>query len=135
MQEAVEEGRKRMKLLVPAFKRKLSAFVLLLLFGSCSFGADKDGNLWTVGLLTCGQWHEAAHSRVQRAIYAGWVYGYVTAVNNYVTPDMGLHISGDQARAYIDHYCDQNPLHDLVRAAAALVDEAGGPKAQHKWRK
>lgn len=118
-----------MKRIVP-----LSLFLVLLFMGPAS-PVDRNGNYGLIGEYTCGSWHEASRQRnnLKRAIQAAWLFGYVSGVN-YLAPGNDAKVSGDQIMAYVDHYCDQNPFHRLEFAANALIDEAGGPKADHKWK-
>ena len=120
--------------------------VLLLFFLATlvprSFGADKDGNFVIVGgpvsggVWSCGDWHaaEPAKTNISRTVQTAWLYGYISGVNA-AAPGSGVRVSGTQIRAFIDHYCAQNPLHQLVQAADALIEEAGGRKSSHTWRK
>jgi hypothetical protein len=79
---------------------------------SPALGADKDGTFVGVGGdASCGKWHEAARSnRYQRSVYASWLNGYVSGVNR-IAPGVGVMVDGDQIKAYVDRYCENNPLH------------------------
>jgi hypothetical protein len=110
------------------------ALVIALVVTSQAHGRDKDGNYNAVGGASCGQWHEAAR-KSERTQYASWVAGFVSAIN-CLTPDYyGAALEDAQIKTFLDHYCENNPLHNLGNAAFALVEEAGGPKARHKWKR
>jgi hypothetical protein len=100
---------------------------------------DKDGKFVVIGNATCGDWHEASRgrdlaSRQRRELHAEWLEGYISGVNSQAI-NKDVSVTGTQIRAYTDRYCADNPLHSLPLAAMALIDEAGGPKAEHTWKK
>ena len=88
------------------------------------------------GLLSCGKWLEDfRHSLAGHHQNMQWIYGFLSGVN--------WHTSGPQAKppdveglaAFVDFYCRNNPLHPIGLAAAALVQDMGGPKASHQWKR
>jgi hypothetical protein len=111
------------------------ALALVFVGALPAFGVDKNGTYVINGLVTCGAWHEAARDRnPNRIAYTYWLLGYISGVN-YLAPGNDSRLDNDQIKAYVDRYCSNNPLHNLVLAANALIDEVGGPKAEHTWRK
>jgi len=50
-----------------------------------------------------------------------WVLGYVTAYGYYGTNDLKK-VDGYAMTAWIDNYCQQNPLEDIETAAQQLVE-------------
>jgi hypothetical protein len=54
---------------------------------------------------------------------------------HYRTEGQGQPGSRDEVELFIEHYCRDNPGHQLFMAAAALVQETGGPVALHAFTK
>jgi hypothetical protein len=82
---------------------------------------------------SCGKILEATQHEVGRAQIADWFNGYVTSYNyfgtrNVVPPDNPTSV------AFVDSYCRNNPLHNIIQAAAVLVQDLGGPKASHPYK-
>ena len=87
------------------------------------------------GNLTCGEWLEGTKREWPRTQYTDWVLGFLTSFNYYnpsrqVNPPDRASVS-----AWIDKYCRDNPLHRQFMAAAASLEELGGPKALHQWKR
>lgn len=61
-----------------------------------------------------------------------WVLGFLTAHNYYHNSELRI---GDGAgvKHFIRKYCGDNPLHRIFMAAAALIEQLGGPKTAHQW--
>jgi hypothetical protein len=121
-------------------RRYFCAALLFAILNSASAPAvDKDGNFVVIGPATCGDWHEDSRgrdfaSRQRRELHAAWLEGYISGVNSQAV-NKDVRVAGPQIRTYTDRYCANNPLHSLVSAANALIDEAGGPRAEHTWKK
>jgi hypothetical protein len=62
-----------------------------------------------------------------------WILGFITG-SNYRTEGQGQPGSSDEVELFIEHYCRNNPKDQLFMAAAALVEETGGPKALHAFK-
>ena len=92
--------------------------------------------VYGAGTLSCGTWLQAKQKNASTYnAYRQWVAGYVVGVNYHQPPTRQAKPDWDATGAYIDRYCDKNPFSSLVAAAAALVQESGGPKAGHEWNK
>jgi len=63
-----------------------------------------------------------------------WILGFVTG-SNYRSEGQGQPEDTDEVEVFIEHYCRNNPEHQLFMAAAALVQESGGPAALHEFKK
>jgi hypothetical protein len=74
-----------------------------------------------VGNTSCGQWLQS--QGWTRAVYTGWVQGYLTAYNIYGGGDGNVTRGTDVAGyvAWVDNYCSANPLEDLRSAADRLI--------------
>lgn len=85
-------------------------------------GVASQANAYTVygqGTATCGTWI-AERERGGYKDMEYWVLGYITAAGYYETNK--LKKSDRQAlRAWIDNYCQKNPLSQLVDGAQGLV--------------
>ncbi len=88
-----------------------------------------------LGKNSCGAWTQAANNPVHRAQYESWVLGFVSGSNYQSSSAMQGMVPDVAASAvFVDEYCKRNPLHPVMAAAAALVQESGGPKAAHQQR-
>lgn len=87
------------------------------------------------GMKSCGNWTEAVQNPSVRAQYGSWVLGFLSGSNLQSSSVQGTVTDAEAAVAFIDEYCKHNPLHQIVWGAAALVQESGGPKAQHQWKR
>ena len=63
-----------------------------------------------------------------------WILGFVTG-SNYRSERQGKPENADEVDIFIEHYCRNNPEHHLFMAAAALVQQSGGPAALHEFKK
>ena len=88
-----------------------------------------------IGTSSCGKWLDAKASPVARAAYRNWVLGFVSGANWYTPGSQAKFPDAEAAVAFMDNYCENNPLHIVGFGASALVQEAGGPKAGHEWKK
>ena len=112
--------------------------VFMLLIGSASYAQQEGTVIIGAGSLSCGKWLEARNNPRMHDQFEQWVLGYMSGINwaawtkkqkQADLPD------AEAALAFIDQYCRNNPLDPIVAAAAALVQEIGGPKAFHKWKR
>ena len=117
----------------------MRALALLLTSFAISANAQQVGgdNVWVLGSgnVSCGKWLEEKDNKAARAQRMQWLLGYVTAYNWHHTSRQAQLQDGPSALAFVDRYCSNNPLHTVVSAAGALVEELGGPKSGYRWRK
>jgi len=112
--------------------------ILALVSVPCGAFAASDDHVHMIGAgnNSCGKWLESKDSASARAVYRSWVLGFITGANWHAGGSRQASVPDAAAAvAYIDKYCANNPLHILALAAAALVQDAGGPKALHQWKK
>ena len=82
--------------------------------------------------MSCGAWAKSAqgHETV-RAQYDAWVRGFISG-SNWATPNHQIPFQGKDFSAtislYIDKYCRENPLKDMVGGTMELVEELVGDK-------
>ncbi len=62
-----------------------------------------------------------------------WILGFVTG-SNYRSEGQAQLKDADEVEIFVEHYCRNNPEHQLFMAAAALVQESGGPAALHEFK-
>lgn len=87
------------------------------------------------GAVSCGKWLEQRGDKRARAEAAQWVFGYLAAYNA-ANEARQVEVHDTQSvTAFLDRYCSINPLQAVPAAAAALVEELGGAKSKHTWRK
>ena len=108
----------------------MKAFVLVFLaIASCAqVQAQRTGISIGVGNFGCGEYLEDRKkgSTTQDGITATWVWGYLSAYNQFSTlpqvkpPDMPTVL------AYLDKHCRDYPLTTINLGAIALIGELGG---------
>lgn len=87
------------------------------------------------GTCSCGQWikdrkDEDSGKDYQ---YLEWIHGYVSGRN---WSGKETHLPDDDAiTAFLDLYCKNNPLDTIFAATLVLMQESGGPKTKHQWKK
>jgi len=95
------------------------------------------GGILGPGTNACGSWTESRRERGVAMLWnIFWVQGYISATNQWITTLTGLatDISGATPTnplsaqneghwAWIDNYCSENPLDNLMAATEALTVE------------
>ncbi len=82
----------------------------------------------------CSAWLQDWSDPAKHEAQLEWILGFVTG-SNYRTEGQGRPQDADEVEIFIEHYCRNNPEHQLFMAAAALVQESGGPAALHEFKK
>lgn len=107
-----------------------SLFTILLATASYA----KDGSVvMGAGNDSCGKWLESRETPSSHYQYKQWIFGFVSGTNWTNSKKQATPPDGEATVLFIDQYCKNNPLHTLVLAAAALVQESGGQKVLHQW--
>lgn len=106
----------------------LAALFMLLLTGpTFAQGVRVQG----AGNYSCGKYLElrAAQNHVQDEVFVSWIWGYISGFNMEVQQPT-THDGPDEAStlAYVDRYCRENPLHNVISATVALISELGGKR-------
>ena len=79
-----------------------------------------------VGAESCGSWtaaKEAGYNNMDRTIFWEWANGYLTAYSRWVEEGSGP-VTATRSRgawAWIDNYCQENPLEGVAKAAEQLI--------------
>lgn len=81
----------------------------------------------------CSAWLQDWAIPARHEAQLDWILGFITG-SNYRTEGQGQPGSSDEVELFIEHYCRSNPKDQLFMAAAALVEETGGPKALHAFK-
>ena len=82
----------------------------------------------------CSAWLQDWSDPAKHEGQLEWILGFVTG-SNYRSEGQGQPEDTDEVEVFIEHYCRNNPEHQLFMAAAALVQESGGPAALHEFKK
>ena len=82
----------------------------------------------------CTAWLEGWADPAKHEGQLEWILGFVTG-SNYRGEGQGQPKDADEVEIFVEHYCRNNPEHQLFMAAAALVQESGGPAALHEFKK
>lgn len=75
---------------------------------------------------SCGDWTlNRANRGTRTQALEGWVLGFVTGANFYGSGDgkTGADTNSTGMLAWVDRYCAENPLDDIVEASVKLVIE------------
>ncbi len=114
---------------------RISVVVSLgFLFGSLTFAHATDLYALGNGQDACSGWLQFRQNGTVHAGQVKWVLGFLTG-SNYRTEGQGAPADSEAVENFIDQYCQNNPSHQLFMAAAALVQESGGPAALHQYKK
>jgi hypothetical protein len=81
----------------------------------------------------CSAWLEGWSDPAKHEGQLEWILGFVTG-SNYRSEGQGRPQDADEVEIFIEHYCRNNPEHQLFMAAAVLVQESGGPAALHEFK-
>lgn len=99
-----------------------SAAVFIAVATTVASPALADYKGYGVGMKSCGAWLQERKSGTGDWYQMGqWVLGYVTAYGYYGTHDL-KDVDSHAMSAWIDNYCQQNPLEDIETAARKLID-------------
>ena len=115
---------------------KYAGFVTLmgLWLGSVSGAQATDLYALGNGQDACSGWVQLRHNEAVHEGQVKWILGFVTG-SNYRTEGQGSPADSAAVETFVDRYCQNNPSHQLFMAAAALVQESGGPVALHQYKK
>jgi hypothetical protein len=107
---------------------------VVFLFGPLTHAQATD--LYTLGNGQdgCGGWLKLRQNEIVHQGQVKWILGFLTG-SNYRTEGQGAPADSTAVEAFVDQYCQNNPAHQLFMAAAALVQESGGPHALHQYKK
>ena len=108
--------------------------LVVFLFGPLTHAQATD--LYTLGngQDACGSWLKLRQNEIVHQGQVNWLLGFLTG-SNYRTEGQGAPADSAAVEAFVDQYCQNNPAHQLFMAAAALVQESGGPTAFHQYKK
>ncbi len=119
---------------VLAIRNRILLATLALALAGTTCHAEEKAHIMGGGKLTCEKWTEFRDKPSIHYQLEQWVHGYVSGVNWSSDKKQSIPADGDATVAFIDKYCKNNPSDALALAAAALVQETGGPKAKHTWK-
>jgi len=107
-------------------KSTMAALVIAVLLIGGTAWANKDTyRSFGAGTESCGRWTMVKEARSQaNVVFKQWINGYLTAYNGWVEFGSGNveKTQPEGAWAWIDNYCQDNPLNDVAWAAAKLID-------------
>jgi hypothetical protein len=104
------------------------------LFSSLTFARATDLYAIGNGQDACSGWLQFRQNETVHEGQVKWLLGFLTG-SNYRTEGQGAPADSAAVEAFVDQYCRNNPSHQLFMAAAALVQESGGPAALHEYKK
>jgi len=80
------------------------------------------------GNTSCGSWVDLRRRQPDTILtQAAWVLGFVTAISYKSSQNRNITeaLSGGDVDHWVDNYCTQHPLDQIVDAAIALSEELG----------
>ena len=86
-------------------------------------------------VVSCGKWLESRQTPSLFSQYRQWIFGFVSGINWETSGPQARPPDFEAAVAFVDGYCRNNPPHSIALAGAALVQETGGSKALHEWKR
>ncbi len=110
-------------------------FILIIFANPIAVHGQDYISVWGTGQESCGKWLAERNNNVNRTILLNWFMGFITANNWYLRTRQVRPPDTSAVAAFVDLYCEKNPLHGMSLAAAALVSELGGKKADHDWKR
>jgi hypothetical protein len=107
---------------------RLSLLTSLLMLSSPAVAGSAAG-IYVVGQPDCGTWHRSRSERTSQILE-----GYVQGLMNGLALGSGVEfwraqsnsVNIDQVSLWIDKYCTDNPLSDVVAASVTLMNERTG---------
>lgn len=99
---------------------RLIAKLIVVAVFTCSPLVASAATLYGLGAKTCGTWLEKRCAN-DHFDMAQWMLGYISAAN-YYTFDF-KESEGAAFIAYMDNYCQQNPLEKFSVGVRRLIDE------------
>ena len=91
------------------------------------------------GALSCGKWSEARRTAdtAQTTVIVQWSAGFLGGHNYYRSKTIKQSTVDDLETISLWHdtYCRNNPTHIIFSSSVALVEQLGGSKAQHQWKR
>ena len=111
-------------------KKYLNIVALFICLMSGSVNAER-AKFYAWDDMSCGAWAASAEHKNQRLAYVTWIQGFVSGYN-WGTPgrqaEAGDALSYATIVLYLDKYCRENPLKDMVGGTMELVEELVGDK-------
>lgn len=109
---------------------KLAAIAAVIALGVSQAATAKNYVVWGVGTKTCGAWTDARLTNKERAeTFQSWVHAFMTGAG-YEREGLdirrGVKFEAEALTAWVDRYCEANPLMTVERAAVALLDHIAG---------
>ena len=100
------------------------AVALLFVLGTVSPASAR--TIMGEGVASCGAWTETARERrekpFKRTLHETWLLGYLSGVNAaFVETDFLTKADAPAITAWIDNYCQTNPLETIQRASNELI--------------
>ena len=70
---------------------------------------------------SCGKWTNTPKNTAQHDVLGSWVFGYLSGTN---VENAGVDfLRGRELMAWIDNYCQRNPVHGITQAINELIKE------------
>ena len=104
-------------------KIRFAMLAMCLFFGSVSTPSEATYTARGAGVASCVTWTQRGQTNL-RYSYETWVIGFVNGASYmYSALDLWKNTDIPAALAWMDNYCQSNPLKDISFAAGELVHE------------
>jgi hypothetical protein len=124
-----DRGRMKNKLGVQGRTKSMKtlAMIFLLMLGQ---SVQAQGVAVTgVGTFSCGKYLEfrATKNETQNAAFVSWIWGYLAGLNMEAQRATTENLpDAASTLAYVDKYCGEHPLNNVIQASGELFHELGG---------
>jgi hypothetical protein len=73
---------------------------------------------------SCGKWTNTPKNTAQQDVLGSWLFGYLSGINaENAGVDFLRGREPDELMAWIDNYCQRNPVHGITQAINELIKE------------
>jgi hypothetical protein len=104
-------------------KIRFAMLAMCLFFGSVSTPSEAFYTARGAGVFSCGTWIQRGQTDLKYS-YENWLIGFVNGASFMISGlDLWKNTDIAAALAWVDNYCQSNPLQDIGIAAGQLVQE------------
>ena len=102
----------------------MKTLIVILAIAICPLTASAQ-TIIGAGSATCGTWSKVRKSKeyMERAVIEFWVLGYISRAASQHSGDMIEGTDIDAIESWLDKYCSENPLNNILTASDSLEAE------------
>src|SRR6516162_2572096 len=117
-------------------RTRFVALVIAALW-ACTSNAFADNPWEGPGTVSCSQYAQEVRSQGEsmRSFFFSWAEGFMSGLNTHLGSPANLGAMDTNAQyAFIDQYCNQQPLSSYSNAVMSLYDKIRTQQGLHDWR-